>query len=239
KKLKPWQDIMAGEKTCHECQEAIGRDEFRWRCENHCNCNVCEDCYAHHWSEIMAMVHKTRDEQKCWQLLSAIPLHLRDSQEFQAAKSRVERRALRETAKVQESPMEKKAALAAYGTEAGPKELKGRVQGAIQLADRTVDHRPSVQIAFWGLLAMVAEHVIYSRTNSLQGNATREGDLPHPLLIACMSTAFGSGILQFLLLLLRFFRRRFGELPPAPAPPPQLWPAIQHLRDLHAANSGR
>lgn len=44
-------------------------------------------------------------------------------QEFQAAKSRVERRALRETAKVQESPMEKKAALAAYGTEAGPKEL--------------------------------------------------------------------------------------------------------------------
>lgn len=54
--------------------------------------------------------------------------------------------------------------------------------------------------------------VLCRGTNSLQGNATREGDLPHPLLIACMSTAFGSGILQFLLLLLRFFRRRFGEL---------------------------
>ena len=28
------------------------------------------------------MVHKMRDEQKCWQLLGAIPLHLRDDTEL-------------------------------------------------------------------------------------------------------------------------------------------------------------
>jgi len=27
------------------------------------------------------MVHKMRDEQKCWQMLGAIPLHLRDDTE--------------------------------------------------------------------------------------------------------------------------------------------------------------
>lgn len=53
---------------------------------------------------------------------------------------------------------------------------KGRVQGAIQLADRTVDHRPSVQIAFWGLLAMVAEHVIYSR--ALAKHTTKWWEVP-------------------------------------------------------------
>ena len=45
-------------------------------------------------------------------------------QEFQAAKARVDRRALRQAkAPSEASPMEQKAALAAYGTEAGPKEL--------------------------------------------------------------------------------------------------------------------
>lgn len=37
--------------------------------------------YRSHWSEILAMVHKMRDEQKCWQMLGAIPLHLRDDTE--------------------------------------------------------------------------------------------------------------------------------------------------------------
>ena len=44
KKLKPWQDIMAGDKVCNECQETINRDAFRWRCEYHCDCNICDDC---------------------------------------------------------------------------------------------------------------------------------------------------------------------------------------------------
>jgi hypothetical protein len=34
---------------------------------------------------------------------------------------------------------------------------------------------------------------------------------PHPLLIGCISTAIASGFLQFLLLALRIFRRKFGE----------------------------
>jgi len=242
KKLKPWQDFTSGNKPCSECQETINREEFRWRCEYHCNCNVCEECYRSHWSEILAIVHKTTDEQKCWQLLSAIPLHLRDGEEFRAAKARVNRRAMRQAYRepTEDTPMEQKAALTAYGTEAGPKELKGRIQGALQLADRVVDNRPSLQIGFWGFLAVLAEYEIFSRTSRLQGgdNTDFPASLPHPLLIACISTAIGSGFLQILLLALRIFRRKFGELPPAPAPPPELWPAIQHLRQLHleAAN---
>lgn len=40
---------------------------------------------------------------------------------------------------------------------------KGRIQGALQLADRVVDNRPSLQIGFWGFLAVLAEYEIFSR----------------------------------------------------------------------------
>lgn len=46
-------------------------------------------------------------------------------QEFRAAKARVNRRAMRQAYRepTEDTPMEQKAALTAYGTEAGPKEL--------------------------------------------------------------------------------------------------------------------
>ena len=59
---------------------------------------------------------------ECWQL----------SQEFQAAKARVNRRAVRENREVpaEGTAMEQQAALSAYGTEAGPKQLTlGRNSG--------------------------------------------------------------------------------------------------------------
>ena len=42
---------------------------------------------------------------------------------------------------------------------------KGRIQGALQLADRVVDNRPSLQIGFWGFLAVLAEYEIFSRNS--------------------------------------------------------------------------
>lgn len=238
KKLKPWQQLQilvhGGEKHCNECQDKIASQEFRWRCEHHCDYNVCVDCYQSHWSEILAMVHKMRDEQKCWQMLGAIPLHLRDDTEFQAAKARVNRRAVRENREVpaEGTAMEQQAALSAYGTEAGPKQLKLRIQGAIHAWDTWLEWSPHFEIAFWVVLGWASESRIFARTFWLQGTVSNP-IFPHPLLIACISTAIASGFLQFLLLALRIFRRKFGELPPAPAPPPALWPAIQAIRQLH------
>ncbi|CAJ1407339.1 unnamed protein product, partial [Effrenium voratum] len=231
KKLKPWQ---TGSHNCQECQEHIAREEFRWRCEHHCDCDVCEPCYDQHWSELLAMVHKTRDEQKSWQLLSAVPLHLRDSREFLAAQSRINKRAKKEETaektETQVNVLEQKAALSAYGTEVGPKDVKGRIQGAFLQMDATVAAWPKAQICCWALLAALAEHLVLSRARDLQGTDTSPGQLPDALLVAALGMALAAGLLQALLLLLRFLRRKFGELPPVPAPPPALWAAFQHLR---------
>lgn len=110
----------------------------------------------------------------------------------------MDRRATRDQSEALGSPtpiLEQKAALAAYGTEAGPTNLKlggrcealehrkGRVQGLLRWIDRVVENRPMAQIIFWVVLACAAEAEVWQRAMDLQGSSTHEGDFPHPLLL--------------------------------------------------------
>lgn len=42
--LKPWQGHVH-ERICDHCRRVIQRSETRWRCEHHCNFDICDSCY--------------------------------------------------------------------------------------------------------------------------------------------------------------------------------------------------
>lgn len=246
KKLKPWQEVSMKNVFCDECQERIPKDDFRWRCEHHCTFNVCDDCYNAHYASIISLIKTTRNEERCWQLLSAVPLHMRDTPEYHAARNRVARRAKQEEARQQEEHnihltyAQEQAALAAFGTEAGPSKLRGRIQGCVAACDKALEQWPYAQVAFWTLLAAYGEHMATALTRAIQGPSVL-AQVKAPYLVAGLSTLIGAALLQAMLAALRLFRRHFGELPPVPAPPPILLPfmrrAMEQRGDIPAGES--
>lgn len=84
KKLKAWQGhVHSGSRECDRCGKAIGRNEFRWRCEYHCAYNVCERCYDEYWTLRTAKVSKIDDPPNRSQLPSQVPAAMRGQSEFQ------------------------------------------------------------------------------------------------------------------------------------------------------------
>eukprot|EP00930_Biecheleria_cincta_P033644 TRINITY_DN23305_c0_g1_i1.p1 TRINITY_DN23305_c0_g1~~TRINITY_DN23305_c0_g1_i1.p1 ORF type:complete len:730 (+),score=156.55 TRINITY_DN23305_c0_g1_i1:218-2191(+) len=224
---KPWQDVMQSVKPCNECGESIGRDQFRWRCLHHCNFNVCEGCYDSHWGQVFAMVHRTRDERKCWELLGAVPLELRDREDFLAAQARVARRAAREAAASSKKREEAitAAAISAYGTEAGPQDVKGKIKGAAVQMENRLQGLPQLEAFVWAMLLVLVDCPVNGLIRQLEGPTTsldEQPELPEPFLMQGLSMILGALLLQAVLWGLRRLRKRPAELPAPPRPPPGL-----------------
>jgi len=217
KKLKPWQSVTKSIHSCAECGDGIGKDEFRWRCDQHCNWDMCQDCYELHWSHVVQEVIRSRDEQRCWQLLGAVPLDQRDRPDFLAAQARVHRRAGKVSARTiaKKEAAVSAATISAAGTEAGPKDMKGKIQGAAYILNDGMNKSPLIEIALWSLLCVAASTVPAAIQNDLEGHAS-DGRLqfPDPFLMMGLSGLLGASLLQFAL---RFVTPvRTASLPPAP-----------------------
>mmetsp|Transcript_145802 Transcript_145802/g.257156 ORF Transcript_145802/g.257156 Transcript_145802/m.257156 type:complete len:507 (-) Transcript_145802:69-1589(-) len=87
KKLKPWQDRLPGQpsRTCGLCRAVILREDYRWRCEHHCDYDICEYCYDVHWTGVIERASRTEKLKDRRRLLDQVPMHLRKIPEFQEA----------------------------------------------------------------------------------------------------------------------------------------------------------
>jgi len=86
KRLKPWQGRI-NKMRCGICTIDIERETFRWRCEEHCEYNVCEDCYNEHFMTIIDQAAVTENDKRRSNMLDAVPEHLRATAEYAAAEN--------------------------------------------------------------------------------------------------------------------------------------------------------
>lgn len=84
--LKPWQG-WTHKQRCGICTVDIERTTCRWRCEEHCQYNVCEDCANEHWLGLIEQAGTMENSKRRKKLLSAVPQHLRDIPEYAAAEN--------------------------------------------------------------------------------------------------------------------------------------------------------
>lgn len=72
KKLKPWQGHVR-DRACCVCARPIDRKDMRWRCNHHCDFDLCEGCYNHHWNKVIHYAVHTQDHAQRMALLEAVP----------------------------------------------------------------------------------------------------------------------------------------------------------------------
>mmetsp|Transcript_12226 Transcript_12226/g.28489 ORF Transcript_12226/g.28489 Transcript_12226/m.28489 type:complete len:586 (+) Transcript_12226:86-1843(+) len=95
KRLKPWQHVLSS-VNCSICGRLIDRNEYRWRCEEHCPYDVCTQCYDKHWLKVFAQANGLEDLDQRRRILSLVPEKPRAFPEFKEAtdglkKARAER----------------------------------------------------------------------------------------------------------------------------------------------------
>lgn len=86
KKLRAWQGLV-DKKKCGVCCLTLERQDFRWRCEEHCDYNVCVDCFNDHYLRIIGDAAKIDDPQRRFRMLAVVPDHLRGTEEYLAAEN--------------------------------------------------------------------------------------------------------------------------------------------------------
>jgi len=86
KKLKPWQGLVVI-KRCGVCTVDLHRNDMRWRCEEHCEYNICEECYNYHYLSLIEKASASDNPKKREKILGAIPQHLRSLPEYETAKN--------------------------------------------------------------------------------------------------------------------------------------------------------
>lgn len=73
KKLRPWQGLLNESFFCNICGNTLDREDFRWRCDQHCNWNACRGCYDEHWFGIVRTASREPDRQVQAKLKGAVP----------------------------------------------------------------------------------------------------------------------------------------------------------------------
>jgi hypothetical protein len=87
---------------------------MRWRCEEHCEYNICEECYNYHYLSLIEKASASDNLKKREKILATIPQHLRSLPEYETAKNWVP------------PPPPEENGTAASSTENGkPKKVKG------------------------------------------------------------------------------------------------------------------
>ncbi|CAK0853347.1 unnamed protein product [Prorocentrum cordatum] len=89
KTLKPWQGWM-NQRSCSQCHGAIDRHDMRWRCEEHCDWDICHACYDDHWNRVVheatARLMKVPPERDvALTLLSWVPAERQARKDFRRA----------------------------------------------------------------------------------------------------------------------------------------------------------
>mmetsp|Transcript_17771 Transcript_17771/g.44996 ORF Transcript_17771/g.44996 Transcript_17771/m.44996 type:complete len:516 (+) Transcript_17771:114-1661(+) len=72
KKLKPWQGHVR-DRACNSCGQPIDRKAFRWRCNEHCDWDICKVCYDRHWTAVIVKASRIQDPMRRAVLLNAVP----------------------------------------------------------------------------------------------------------------------------------------------------------------------
>lgn len=84
KKLRAWQGHIST-RACNGCGTCIDRREFRWRCQERCDWDLCNACYDKHWQSVIDRAKRTQDPARRHELLMAVPSVRRPSpQELEA-----------------------------------------------------------------------------------------------------------------------------------------------------------
>jgi len=78
KKLRAWQGHTK-DRACSGCAQPIDRKDFRWRCNHHCDWDLCEVCYDRHWTRVIHSAAKVQDPALRLELLEAVPGERRPS----------------------------------------------------------------------------------------------------------------------------------------------------------------
>lgn len=72
KKLRPWQGHVR-DRACNSCGTPIDRKAFRWRCNEHCDWDICKVCYDRHWTAVIVKASRIQDPMRRAELLNAVP----------------------------------------------------------------------------------------------------------------------------------------------------------------------
>jgi hypothetical protein len=184
KRLKPWQGRIQ-RMRCGICTIEIHRDTFRWRCQEHCEYNICEDCYNEHWLNVIAQAANTDSQKRRFRILDTIPEHLRDTPDYEAA--------------LNYAPPEEPSPRQTNG-HGKTKKVKGIKTPRVDYSDsRCVDNCPSwcsnLQVCIWVLTWLAASVALAVAVRALLLDKALE--FPSTLLMMGLSNAISYVLCQF------------------------------------------
>jgi len=197
KKLKPWQGRLNESFFCNLCGHTLDREDFRWRCDQHCNWNACRGCYDVHWFQIVRTASQETDKQIQAKMLGAVPLLWRE-QNKDAADAVWRANVVRQ-------------ATSAGDRRGSTCNEKGAVNGKVETGEEsrepTVDAEgdrkwPSVsasklrdfEVVAWLFVAAVSTGAAAQAATILLRGDDEEPELPHPWMLLGLSHV-GSALL--------------------------------------------
>eukprot|EP00419_Tripos_fusus_P001077 CAMPEP_0172684462 /NCGR_PEP_ID=MMETSP1074-20121228/19575_1 /TAXON_ID=2916 /ORGANISM="Ceratium fusus, Strain PA161109" /LENGTH=485 /DNA_ID=CAMNT_0013503479 /DNA_START=184 /DNA_END=1642 /DNA_ORIENTATION=- len=151
---------------CNICGHTLDREDFRWRCDQHCNWNACRGCYDAHWFGVVRTASREPDKQMQAKLLAAIPVLWRQqNKDGEIAVWRANA--------LQPTDVSERRGTAETGVEQG-----GNVEGPLPAW---------VPAAAWLLVAAVATGAAAQAASTLLRADGEKPELPHPWLLLGLS----------------------------------------------------